>query len=629
MYFVKYGEKYIHDPRVGMILPVATLETEVNKSDIFSFEIPITHEVCSSIKERDRSNLVTVLSDEKIIFRGEVISVKQNFQLTKTVECRGELAYLNDSLVRPYSTYEGEANRTAPDTINGYFRYLIEEHNSQVDSTKQFVIKQNLGASISDDNYIYVADASYPTVGDTIKNKILNDIGGYLELEYLPDGTRSISLLDDFQKTNAQVIDFGVNLLDFVNDVDSAEIATFVVPLGPTVNDNSNISNGSFRENMNISSSVLPMFETNVEYDLQMLEEAQTELANLPADASEDQRKRAQELVDNCQLNYNLSLDIYNDAVTYTQDRGFGSGYYKYGDMIYSAEAVQRYGWIGMTVNYTDAYYVSDLIIYGINQLRSVVEPLTTIEIKAIDLSLIKPNYDIITVGQYIRVRSAPHNFDSYMLCSKVTYDLVKPDNNTFTLGTVYETLTGQSNKKIVELNKTINSAVEAANKINNEIKGSVTSISNLQTITSATSRNLAGVERQVTDMDQRVIAVEEISEQVVDTSDYVVAQGKSGIWTYRKWASGVSECWGESEHAWTSEGTSGGLYYRSYTDQLPEGVFIGYVRVTSSVVSTSYGIFNSSFFVNTASEVSYYVYSPTNDAKTIGVQIHVIGKWK
>ena len=27
---------------------------------------------------------------------------------------------------------------------------------------------------------------------------------------------------------------------------------------------------------------------------------------------------------------------------------------------------------------------------------------------------------------------------------------------------------------------------------------------------------------------------------------DYVIEQGTDGIWTYRKWASGVAECWGQ-----------------------------------------------------------------------------------
>jgi len=33
--------------------------------------------------------------------------------------------------------------------------------------------------------------------------------------------------------------------------------------------------------------------------------------------------------------------------------------------------------------------------------------------------------------------------------------------------------------------------------------------------------------------------------------ADYVVEYGTSGIWTYRKWASGIAECWGK--HTYTS----------------------------------------------------------------------------
>lgn len=38
-----------------------------------------------------------------------------------------------------------------------------------------------------------------------------------------------------------------------------------------------------------------------------------------------------------------------------------------------------------------------------------------------------------------------------------------------------------------------------------------------------------------------------EIVAQVLNSQkDYVVEQGTSGVWTYRKWASGIAECWGE-----------------------------------------------------------------------------------
>ena len=39
---------------------------------------------------------------------------------------------------------------------------------------------------------------------------------------------------------------------------------------------------------------------------------------------------------------------------------------------------------------------------------------------------------------------------------------------------------------------------------------------------------------------------------------DYIVEQGTSGIWTYRKWNSGVAECWGKGtiSGTWTAWGS-------------------------------------------------------------------------
>lgn len=54
---------------------------------------------------------------------------------------------------------------------------------------------------------------------------------------------------------------------------------------------------------------------------------------------------------------------------------------------------------------------------------------------------------------------------------------------------------------------------------------------------------------------------------QELATADYVVEQGTSGIWTYRKWASGIAECWGVQTGLTakiTTQWGSSGLYYNS-----------------------------------------------------------------
>lgn len=53
---------------------------------------------------------------------------------------------------------------------------------------------------------------------------------------------------------------------------------------------------------------------------------------------------------------------------------------------------------------------------------------------------------------------------------------------------------------------------------------------------------------------------------------DYVVEQGTSGIWTYRKWNSGVAECWGMTSVASNAYSANGGS--KQVVQSLPTGLF-------------------------------------------------------
>ena len=43
---------------------------------------------------------------------------------------------------------------------------------------------------------------------------------------------------------------------------------------------------------------------------------------------------------------------------------------------------------------------------------------------------------------------------------------------------------------------------------------------------------------------------------------DHVVEEGTSGIWTYRKWNSGIAECWGEVSKSTTFSVWTSPMYY-------------------------------------------------------------------
>ena len=48
------------------------------------------------------------------------------------------------------------------------------------------------------------------------------------------------------------------------------------------------------------------------------------------------------------------------------------------------------------------------------------------------------------------------------------------------------------------------------------------------------------------------------------DGADYIVEQGTSGIWTYRKWNSGIAECWGTNQATGSITAAWGNVYETS-----------------------------------------------------------------
>ena len=58
---------------------------------------------------------------------------------------------------------------------------------------------------------------------------------------------------------------------------------------------------------------------------------------------------------------------------------------------------------------------------------------------------------------------------------------------------------------------------------------------------------------------------------ELTGNTDYITEQGTSGIWTYRKWHSGIVECWADTTLSPTSYTQSGSTYYTEViTLQLP-----------------------------------------------------------
>ena len=107
-------------------------------------------------------------------------------------------------------------------------------------------------------------------------------------------------------------------------------------------------------------------------------------------------------------------------------------------DYVYDKTAVALYGWIFKVVSWDDVTVAANLKDKAEAYLEKVVKQNVTIELNAIDLHLLDRSIESFNVGDYIRVISEPHNFAETLLCQKQTIDLLKPENDTITLGYTY-----------------------------------------------------------------------------------------------------------------------------------------------------------------------------------------------
>lgn len=128
------------EKRVCIYVPCSALETtklisptltrEFGKAGSLEFTIPLGNVAHSAMQKL--KTVVSVEQDGKEIWQGRVMSHEQDFLLRQKVYCEGELAYLNDTDVPPY---------TAKDvTIRQFLDFLCKNHTSMTDRYKSFLI---------------------------------------------------------------------------------------------------------------------------------------------------------------------------------------------------------------------------------------------------------------------------------------------------------------------------------------------------------------------------------------------------------------------------------------------------------------------------------------------------------
>lgn len=219
MYRVFCDNYLIYDPHIENLKIISPkLDLEVNKTGSFEFEIYTSNPYYDRLQKL--KSIITVYQDGELIFRGRILNDEEGFYNQKRVSCEGELAFLLDSIQRPYDFHGTPAD---------LFRQFITAHNSQVDESRRFIIGN---ITVTDPNdYIYRADSTYLNTWDSITKKLIDGLGGYLNVRHESDGIY-IDYLADFNVLSSQIIEFGKNLIDIKKITKGEEIATAIIPLG-------------------------------------------------------------------------------------------------------------------------------------------------------------------------------------------------------------------------------------------------------------------------------------------------------------------------------------------------------------------------------------------------------------
>lgn len=240
MYILKYAGSVLHDPRTDVQISAGTLKEESGQSPTLSLTIQPTHPLWDSFT-RDTVMLpnreVELFEVETglVLFRGRVRAVSMEFDGSKKLTCEGAMAYLNDTTVRPYKTYdtdEIECDINAPAEANKLFEWFIEQHNARVmNACEKFIIGVNTGANYGK---LQRGTGTGPATLKEMRDKLEKACGGWLRVRYDATGSIIDWLPDTGAAEATQRVELGSNLLDLDTQVDGKDIYTAIVPVGKT-----------------------------------------------------------------------------------------------------------------------------------------------------------------------------------------------------------------------------------------------------------------------------------------------------------------------------------------------------------------------------------------------------------
>lgn len=509
-----YNDNFLFDPfDETRIVSSASITTNVNAASYLDFTIAANHPLYNEIEQR--SGTITLYSDNEKLFQGQITAIDMDMDGNKSVTCSSALDWLKDVQLRPYSTDQSECDEyefkldKAPDALDAYFQWLIDQYNAQNKDGRYFTIDVNQAADLTRQNIVYFASTSPRSVADAIEQDILGTFGGYLVLRY-DDDQLILDLYSDIHEMNEQVIDYGENILDISRNESTDDQYTAVYPIGKTpqytaeqqkYHDEKDIYDEMMKQRDETERAAIAQLQKEEEGEQKRINgmpkgTAKTNAQNALKRRKEQRQAREKAFSDETKrLQDAQKIKDDKNAADKTKpnpitieslDNGGYEGdldIFKEGDVVYSVSYVQRYGYKEFVYNDTDVEDKQLLLRLAVAKLKSLMAPSLTIDVRAVDQALYNPKHTHLFAGQAVRVRSKPHKVDEFMMVSSIDLDLIDPARTTATLGVAYDTLTGQQSSFLRNLNSQIVASVDAVDKLGENVKVTEITLGRVETV--------------------------------------------------------------------------------------------------------------------------------------------------
>ena len=505
MYTATYAGEVLHDPRdPTRVATGQSAHLSLTEAGTYLFTLPATHPLAGELAVMARAREVVLMEDGEELFRGRVVRMpERGMDGGWSYECEGERAYLNDVTLPPYECGRGGV----PTSADGLFAWYVGCYDEKVPEADRFHVGVNDGWRLHPGDDLALSSDERPSAWSEIKSKLVDVYGGYVRVRH-ENGLRWVDWLSDGTRECAQRIEFGVNMTDFALSMDGGDLFTRIVPWAERGQADTPDEGGEAGDGSELRISKQPA-ETWVEpggdasvsvkaaggtgalsYAWQRASKDSSWGACGDSDGTgwDSATFKPQTLpgADGTRLRCVVTDE---SGVTATSDEAvlhvvehpgwFGisgqpdcemsDGVWKAGDAVADVESERVHGVIEKAVRYEG---VADAAALASAALQDVLNArvATTLQVSAVDLHKVDPSVERIALGDFVRATSRPHGYDGYLLCTDID---VNPSDATatYTLGAVYDTLTGDQSERLSALDARLSEQAQAVDGASEEAK--------------------------------------------------------------------------------------------------------------------------------------------------------------